>query len=388
MNRDRELLTTLAKIRKSPQGIRAVHFFSSWCKNDSEFETKAEIAISIIEKSLSVAANSSVFFLECGDIIFVFSQMTTSSLAMLVAELEKLFFPDGLPSQKNIYGETRCQRTFDVGRELSALVEGVRTIVCDNIERINETNKTPIGIKQLQFISDTLQRANIRSIVFNQPVYFIEHSKSSIEFIEFYVSIKHLEEALCPGFSVSANPWLFNLVKENLDLSLLRMLPSDITEYRHKAFSINLSISTFLSPDFLTFMNAIPSRLSGRVYAEIHKTDLIEHSGLINRIAQRSLDMNVPVCIDGLSALDFRLLRLSHLHAAFVKVRWGDEIASLSQDEIGLLVREIRNNSHVKVVLTRCDSPKAFAFARALGIGYVQGRLADEYFKIGERLAG
>lgn len=383
---DKELLVELGRIRKAPFGKRVLHYFSSMAMDAPDFTIRRDKALRLLKDGLSAGASWDLFSLSCGDIVFTYSQISSAVLMTLLQKLDGVFFPAGETPKKNVYGEVGFYKLFDASRDLNQLVDGVRAVVAEGLKSNPKQLKEPIGLKQYQFIADTLQKADIRSIIFNQPIYFSEHSTPSIEFLEFYVSIDRLEQALCPQYSITANPWLFNLVKRDLDLALLRMLPGEIANYRHKAFSVNSLVATFLSPDFLRFIQSLPARLSGKIMVELDKGDVIQHSDCIGQIAARSRELNVPVCIDGLSHHDLRLMKLSHIDASFVKVKWSSEMAAMAADHIETFVRELRSNSGLRTVLTRCDSPKALAFARATGMGFIQGRLADQFFKLGANL--
>ncbi len=115
---------------------------------------------------------------------------------------------------------------------------------------------------------------------------------------------------------------MFHSLKEHFDRAAFKVVAHEVPEYRHKSFAINVRLPMVLSREFAEFCDGLPSRLAGRIVVEAHKTDIVQHCG------------------------PFR----------------------------GALV------------LSRCDDPRAFPLARALGIRYVQGRLADQFFKGGMAL--
>ncbi len=93
------------------------------------------------------------------------------------------------------------------------------------------------------------------------------------------------------------------------------------------------------------------------------------------------------VAIDGVDWHDFDVLSFRKLRPDFVKLSWNNHLVTLAEDDLRVLVEGIRNlDESTKVVLSRCDDPRAFLFSRGLGIRYVQGRLADQYFRSGDRM--
>ena len=379
---DRELLTDLAKLRKASHGWRAVHLLTSPLSSRRNFAEDLISANEIIMAVLVTGAGYKVYNLGNGDIVFTYSQVATPAIVALCTSLETMVF-DGVTPTKNIYGEYGHYKLFDLVRDMPKLIEGVRTVLA--AEPTLSATKPPIGPKHAVLISEKLRGSNIRALVFNQPIYNISHAKPSIEFLEFYTSISELEKSFAPDRSIAANPWLFNMIKRELDVALMRSINTEIADYRHKAFSLNLLVDSFMSDGFRAFLSSLSVRMGGRVYAELERADLVQHSHLLLDLMARARKLDVPVCIDGMSHHDIHLMRLADLRFSFIKLKWDQEMTSTSAEDLAILVKELKT-ANSRVILTRCDSPKSLAFARAMGINYVQGRLADEFFRTGETL--
>lgn len=380
---DRELLQELARLRKAPQGMRAVHLLSSVVASRRKFDRELDAANKVIHSVLVTGSYQRVFNLSNGDIVFLYSQVTTSAVIALCTALETSLFA-GVEPHKNVYGDFGNYKIFDLARDLNNVIDGIRSVLSS--ERKIVVSKQPISSRHLETITEKLRGSDIRSIVFNQPVYNITHQKPSIEFLEFYTSISKLEQHYTPDRSISANPWFFNLIKRELDGAVMRSISSEIPNYRHKAFSLNLLVDSFMSDGFREFIGTFPVKLGGRIYVELEKTDLVQHSEILTDIFERSCNMRVPLCIDGVSRHDVQLLRLVDLKCHFVKMKWDPEIPKLDEAEQDALINELKPLAH-RIVLTRCDTVKSLGFARAVGIRFIQGHLADEFFRTGENLA-
>lgn len=379
---DRALLVELARLRKSPQGVRAVHILSSVVASRQKFGKEAEAANQVILSVLVTGAYHKVFNLSNGDIVFLYSQVTTSAIVSLCTALETSLFV-GVQPQKNVYGDFGNYKIFDLSHDINNVIEGIRLTLSSERKVIGA--KRPIDVKHMEYVNAQIRGSNIRSIVFNQPVYNITHLKPSIEFLEFYTSIQKLEQWFVPDRSISGNPWLFNLIKRELDAAVMRAISSEIPSYRHKAFSLNLQVDSFMSDGFREFIGSLPVKLAGRIYVEIEKTDLIQHSDFLVNIYQRAASMHVPLCIDGVSHHDVELLSLSRVKCDFVKLKWTPDILKLADEVLEMLIGDLKASS-ARVILTRCDTPNSLSFARSAGIGFIQGYLADEFFKSGEIL--
>lgn len=378
---DRELLRDLSKMRAAAHGWRGVHVLFSYLNSRKGFSGLLETANGMILSTLAMSGKHRLYNLSNGDIVFLYTQLATPPVVALCTAMETSLFETAVPA-KNLYGEYGHYKLFDLGRDISHLIQGVREVLSSERKVVS---KPPISPKHAVIISEKLRNANIRSLVFNQPVFNIRHPKASIEFLEFYTSITQLENAFAPERSISGNPWLFNLIKRELDMALIRSLHREIGDYRHKAFSLNLLVESFMSDGFRAFLQGLPAKLGGKIYAELEKSDLIQHSHVLPDLFRRAESLDVPICIDGLSHHDVHLMRLSNLKCSFFKLKWDGDMVNGAPQELAALVQELKS-LNAQIVLTRCDSPKALSFAKALGIHYVQGRLADECFKIGESL--
>ncbi|OIQ87038.1 EAL domain protein [mine drainage metagenome] len=379
---DRDLLMDLARLRKAPHGWRAVHVLAAPLAGRPGFAQDLAAVNLRVQAVLGSGAGYKIYNISNGDLVFVYAQIATPVIVALCTALVATLF-DGLAPVRNVYGEHGHYKLFDLNRDIAALVEGVRGVLA--VKPAAVPAKPPIGPKHAVIISEKLRGSNIRSLVFNQPIYNIGHARPGIEFLEFYTSIAQLEKVFAPDRSIAANPWLFNLIKRELDMALMRAIQREIGDYRHKAFSLNLLVDSFMSDGFRTFLAALPVKLGGKVYAELEKGDLVQNSHLLGDLMERSRRLGVPVCVDGLSHHDVRLMRLSDLGCSYIKLKWDADIADVSGEAMTFLVQELRA-ANARVILTRCDSPKALSFARAVGISFVQGRLADEMFKTGDVL--
>ncbi|MDR3437765.1 EAL domain-containing protein [Telmatospirillum sp.] len=379
---DRALLHELTRLRKAPQGLRAVHVLSSVVASRRRFEKEADAADRVILSVLLSGGYHKIFHLSNGDIVFIYSQVPTSTIVALCTALETSLFV-GVQPHKNVYGDYGNYKIFDLSHDIGGVIDGVRSMLSTEPKVVNA--KQPISIKQMEYVSSQIRGTDIRFIIFNQPIYNVTHEKTSIEFLEFYTSIKKLEQLYVPDRSIAANPWLFNLIKRELDAAVMRAIIDEIPSYRHKAFSLNLLVDSFMSDGFREFVGSLPVKLGGRIFVELEKTDLIQHSDFLTDIFQRSKVMRVPLCIDGVSHHDAQMLRMSRMKSDFIKLKWNPEILKSSTEDLEALIGDLKSSS-ARVILTRCDTPSALQFAKSAGIHFIQGHLADEYFRTGELL--
>lgn len=384
---ERAFLHELHAIKKDPLGKRVIHFCVSAAPDRTDQGRRIESAKNFIAKSFARSPYCKVFSGHNGDLFVTYSHVTVSEVLGVCAKVEKLFLDDEPVTARNPYGEYAFYKIADASKELDVVFKVFKVLIADGKPEAAKVLKKPMSAENLHFLSEKLRNLDLRNCIFNQPVYFIGEQVPSIEFLEFFVSVKQLEENFLPDVSVTGSPWLFQALKEDLDRATLRTMAREIPEYRHKAFSVNLTLATASSKDFTQFNESLPGRLAGRIVVEVHKTDVVQHLALYRDVRRLTEKMGLKLCIDGLEWRDFHLLNLGRLNPDFVKIGWCESMLAPSADDLQALVAGLKAlGGQGQAVLTRCDNPKAFPFAKGLGIKYVQGRLADQFFKSGMKL--
>ncbi|HTH16358.1 MAG TPA: EAL domain-containing protein [Magnetospirillum sp.] len=384
---ERAFLHELHAVKKSPMGKRLIHFCVSMAPPARDVSRRLDSAKMFIKKSFSRSPYCEVFQASNNDLFVAYSHIPVSEVLGVCSRVEKLFCEEPI-GRRNPYNEYAFYKVADAVTDLDQLFTAFKGIIGQG-QPAAETGplKRPMGPEHLVLLSDKLRNTDLRHCIFNQPVYFIGNKVPSIEFLEFYIASKQIEQVFLPDVSLGGNPWLFHALSEDYDRATLRALVKEIAEYRHKAFSVNVSLSTILSKDFADFYDKLPTKLAGKIVLEIHKTDLIQHFKLVRDVQQLAREKGLKLCVDGLEWRDFEVMNLNRLAPDFVKVIWHNDLLSADHEDLAILVRgKAGLPENCELVLSRCDSPKAFPFARTLGVKYVQGRLADQFFKTGMEL--
>lgn len=384
---ERAFLHELHAIKKDPLGKRLIHFAVSLAPAAQDVTNRVESAKNFIKRSFAKSPYCQIYTASNNDLFVAYSHVSISEVLGVCSRVEKLFCEDQVVSQRNAYNEYAFFKVADAVKELDKVFTAFKTIVAEKQPDPQRFGKKAMTAENLQFLSDKLRTADLRHCIFNQPVYFIGQKVPSIEFLEFYVSSQQIESNFLPEASLVGNPWLFHALKDEFDRATLRAVAKEIPEYRHKAFSLNVSLTTVLAREFADFYEKLPTKLAGRIILEIHKTDLVQNFGLMKDVKQLADEKGLKICIDGLDWHDLEVLCFDRLKPAFVKIVWHNDLLSVPPDELQAFVlgaKKIADST--QLVLSRCDNPKAFPFARGLGIRYVQGRLADQFFKSGLEL--
>lgn len=380
---ERAFLHELHAVKKDPLGKRIIHFFVSLAPRPDEGHNRIESAKAFLKKAFAKSPYCEVFHAHNGDIFVTYSHVSISDVLAACTKVEKLFCESAVLSARNAYSEYGFFKVADAVKDIDKVFTAFKAIITLAQPEPDRFSKRPMTPENLSFLSEKLRSADLRSCIFNQPVYFIGGKVPSIEFLEFYISTQQIESVFLPDTSITGNVWLFQALKDDFDRATLRTVAKEITEYRHKSFSVNVGLATIMDREFADFCDALPSRLSGRIVLEVHKTDLVHNFGIMKDVRELTAERGMKICIDGVDWRDFEVLCLERMKPHFIKVVWHDDLLCAAPDDLGHFVNAVKAHETSQIVLSRCDNPKAFPLARTLGVRFVQGRLADQLFKTG-----
>lgn len=238
-------------------------------------------------------------------------------------------------------------------------------------------------LKRLAKATERLSQINLAGVVRRQSVCVLrENSAPEPVFVELYLSINDLERSLMPEAKLASDRWLFQYFTRLLDLRMLDMLaterPSDLTAY----FSINLNISSVLSPEFAAFVESCPVNIRNTVVVELQKLDVFSDLGTFFYVRDMLRDHGFRLCLDGLTDLSLPFCDRTRLGLDMIKVRWRADILKDTHGASSEFADLIRRTDPTRVILCRADSDGAIQFGRSLGITMFQGHQVDRLLEM------
>jgi hypothetical protein len=232
--------------------------------------------------------------------------------------------------------------------------------------------------------TERLGQINLAGVLRRQAVCVLrENSAPEPVFQELYLSIADLERALMPVGKLASDRWLFQYFTRLLDLRMLDMLsserPSDLTGY----FSVNLNVSSVLSPEFASFVETCPVNVRNTIVVELQKLDVFSDLGTFFYVRDMLRDHGFRLCMDGLTDLSLPFCDRARLGMDMMKVRWRADILkdshSVESTEFASLIRK---TDPTRVILCRADSDSAIQFGRSLGVSMFQGYQVDRLLEM------
>ena len=219
-------------------------------------------------------------------------------------------------------------------------------------------------------VSGMVERQNIFSLVENAPPKPV--------MCEHFVSIRALQDKLLPGIDCLSDRWLFQHLSQSLDLRMLAILP-EITKTVTVPISININVSTILSPDFLKFDAAIRRITQAAIILELQSIDLFADMGAYIFARDFTHERGYGIALDGLNPLTFPYMDRAKLKLDFEKIIWSPETCNTRNPERReAFVEAVNQAGAARIILCRCDTKDAIEFGQTLGVKLFQGRYMDQ----------
>ncbi len=401
MDREAALLDFVERLRKFTKGRRAVHIRLSKLQPYNRRAHHIRIAASAFDP-LVRAYDAAVFRLFNNDLVIICDGADVADMDHPVLHLRYLFAED--PFIKNDEaGDIEFCTWFDLEDDYADLYDLAQRMVSARAQRerdrteapnpvaknpvaINpvakmaETEKAPLDPSNLAVLQEAIAQADLSTIIRRQSICaVVRDRKPEPAFDEIFTSIPMLCEMLMPEIDVQANPWLFQDLTQHLDRRMISYLAQNGEITRGQPFSVNLNISTLLSPEFLDFDEQLNKNTRGSIVIELQLFDV--YADLGNFLFARDFlhERGYKFCLDATTHMSLPLIDRAELGFDLVKLLWSSDLAERLSGPSGRTLRSAAEKvGPSRLILAHCDSERALEVGESLGITLYQGYLLDE----------
>ena len=384
------LLSHLQRLERNRAGRRAVHIHLSNLRDHNRKAHHIKIAGNTFE-GLVRHFDGQMFALNNGDLIFICTGASVEEMDDAVMRLRFLFGDDPL-AILDVADNFSTWYNLEVQyHELLAIAERLYEAEQARQERLrarsaqwgeNEDGalRPAITPAQLHRLEGFLKSADLSSFVRRQQVCAVSAEARPKRILkEIYVSIDELAATVLPEVNLSRNRWLFQHLTMTLDRRILKLLTRAEDTDLHSSFSMNLNVSTLLSPEFLQFDSELRMGGRGTIVIELQLVDVFADVSDFFFARDYLSEKGYRLCIDGITHQSLPLIDRKTLGADLVKVLWSPAFTDESPDDgkRDRLREAIERCGKSRVIFARCDSPEAVRFGYDLGITLFQGRFID-----------
>ncbi len=237
----------------------------------------------------------------------------------------------------------------------------------------------PLTPQLLSAVEKSLKSTDFANMIRRQSVCaVVGGSYPQPMFDEVFVSVGDLRDTMLPHIDFSLTPWLFQHLTETLDKRVLSNLNRHDDGSFKSHFSINLNVSTILSPDFVSFDKGIPSTFKNTIFLELQPVDIFSDLSSYIMAKNFAKERGYKICIDGISHTSLHYIDRERLDADLVKMFWSPEIIRRLEENDEVLQNDVKRNGASRLVLARVDDAKAIDIGHTLGINIFQGRYLQE----------
>lgn len=386
VGQEKLLLDYVQRLDRFRDGRRAVHLHLSRLRPYHRRDHHMRIAGTTFDPLIK-KFEGGLFRLHNGDMVFIAKGASVADMDEAVLRLRFLFSEDPLLNNPANEGKFcswyELEREYDAFRraaEAAAEAAAAGLAEGDADQALDGADGEPLDPNHLGQVEKALVSADLSAFVRRQAVCFAPPGTAPQPlFHELYISIGDLRQAVLPRYNLTSNRWLFQHLTQILDMRMLALLTARKEIRQVKDFSLNLNVSTVLSPEFLQFDRDINADTRGTIAIEVQPVDIFADFGAFMFARDFLKDRGYKLCIDGLKHLSLPLMNRDWLGVDLLKFHWGyDLIDDLGGSRSQSLKDVVERIGRDRLILSRCDSPDAAKAGASLGIAMYQGRLIDK----------
>ncbi len=393
------MLDFVERLRKFTQGRRAVHVRLSRLRPYNRRAHHLRIAGSSFDP-LVRDFDGALFRLFNKDLVIICNGASVADIDHIILHLQYLFADDPL-IKNDEDGDSRFCAWFDLEDDYNDLLDLARRMVgardhheqreaetpapapapaAKNAAPKVEAERMPLDPPNLAVIEKAIAQADLSTIIRRQPICaVVRDRKPQPVYHEIYTSIDSLCETLVPGIDIQANPWLFQDLTQHLDRRMISYLARNREATQGQPFSVNLNVSTLLSPEFLDFDEALNKGVRSGIVIELQLFDVYLDLSNFQFARDFLRERGYKFCLDAATHLSLPLVDREQLGFDLVKLLWSNDLSDQLSGPRGDRFRAaVEKMGSERLILTRCDSEQALGVGESLGITLYQGHLLDE----------
>jgi EAL domain-containing protein (putative c-di-GMP-specific phosphodiesterase class I) len=393
-----KLMETLQNTQLFSDHYSGLYFHFSKLQDTYRNDFQLNVAINIFFDKFKDDPGA-IFVFRDGDVIIIVNTNNNRELNKAIVEMRQLFAGDPLAYHNKDTENNAFADIYGLAF-LSSQSEAFKNVCIQKVSDLQNKvyadkpapkldDVKPMTPLQLSNIEKDLQNIDLTHFIRNQTVC---SAKTSVDqprkiFEEIYVSIAHLNQALCPGYSLTSDHGLFTYITRLLDKKVLQLIKSRPQLYFKFPISINMNMSSIFSHDFEELDASITQKIKNSIVVEIHVSDMFFNMQQFANVRDKLQKLGYRVCIDGLSYLSFVQLDRKDLGADLVKIQWHEDIVmGTDEEKRKKMFASVEAATPGRIIICRCDTKSALEYGQPLGIHLYQGWYLDKLFNPKSRI--
>lgn len=382
---DEMLVDFVERLEKQRAGRRAVEIHLSQLRPYHLRPHHLRIARQVLEP-LVKRFEGAVFQIWNHNLIVLTKGASEEDIDSSIKDLKKLFAKDPLFSAPP--GTARVapfSEWYDLEVDWQALVElcrghnEARRKAATQNASAKGAAEIPINPAILEKLENAIGKADLANILRRQQVFaIIPGARPAPILTELFFSMPFLAQTVAPGYNVTGDKSLFQHLARVLDARMLALMPQQDYLPMLKNASVNLSLATVLSPEFLEFDRATNNKDRGPLAVELPALDYFSDPDDFAFARDFLKERGYKIILDQVKHELLPVLDRDRLDVDLVKVVWSQ---SFYDDCTGDQAEDMRSGidriGRERVILCRVDAEQGLEIGQKLGLTLFQGRLLD-----------
>lgn len=379
-NQEEALVKFAGRLQNRCVGYQTLHIHMSKLQPHNRTEAVMRIAESLMRRVVTTY-DDQMFRLSNDDLILICRGKQVEDVFSLLDQIRALVKKDPLLAGEDGAAALATWNDLSVTwREFMGRCE----LLLD--ERISASDKDesaakeeekpldPLDAARLGRLEASLKAVDMSNFIRRQPICALAADAPPQPILdEIYVSVADLRRAIMPNVDLKANPFLFRQLTNTFDSRLLAALTKSSSGKLSRSISINLNVSTILSPEFLQFVDKIGPRGEHALVVEVEAGDAFANLKEFLLARDVSREVGYRLCLDGLSCVALPFIDFKRFGCDFYKMVWDSDIDNLQDGARADIDEAVKRASAHRIILSRCDQAHAVEFGRSLGVTLYQG---------------
>lgn len=383
------LVDTLDRVRRNPEGRKAVHIRLSKLLPANRTPVRIKIVTRMF-RALESGRQAQIFNLSNDDLALIINGGAQRDVNNIVLRVRKLFEGDPV-TLDDADGNDQFVAWYDLALDAAVAIHAAQQLRQEAQTappRTQAVQLPPITPAMLDDVQKKLAFANIVPFIRDQVALRIspQTKEASIEFYEFFLSVGDLQRAIAPNINLFGDRSLFQDLSRTMDIRMLEIVLRAPQARGTPCISLNLNLETILTPAFGAFVQQLEK--GQKVIIEVTAADLLTNINMYIDIRNVMASMGHAILIDGLTTTTIEMLDIAAMKPDYVKVLWAPELLDAANEasnaNTSAMIAEIGAE---KAILSRCDSAAALAWGLKTGITVFQGHFLDAFSKNRKRPA-
>jgi hypothetical protein len=377
------MLDYVHRLERHRQDRKAAHIHLSGLMAQNRRDHHMRIASNTFE-TLVKMMQAQVFHLANSDLMIIYKSQAQDEVEAAVVKLRFLFSDDPLVLEEQRGRQGNFCTWYSLDREYDLLLTLAQKMVQDEAAKRTAVTQqgaqrgfapkpsgSPFTPELLKRVEASLGQADLANLMRRQAICaMVGKAPPQPVFNELFISIADLRQTLFPTVNVNSSPWLFQQLTETLDRRVLSLLNKHDDRTLEGDISINLNVSTILTPEFLVFDDNVKAGMRGTIVLELQKVDIFADLGAYLFARDFAHDRGYRICIDGLTYHQLPFVDRERLGADLIKLVWDPSLT----EEKDKKTEALRRIGVTRIILCRCDNQAGIEFGHSVGITLFQGR--------------